>query len=263
MATASSNTTPWLVRYLRCLHLMLHLVRIGAGAALVYPMIDEAKQRRLKQRWSRRILDILNIRMEIVAEAPAPTGCLIVANHISWLDIFAINAFRPAAFISKSEVRHWPFIGWLSARNDTIFLHRGSRGHAREINELIDARLNKGQDIALFPEGMTTDGSHLRPFHAALLQPAVETAKPLLPLALSYHDPDGEPSLAPAYAGDTTLIQCFSAILACRSLTVRITATPLIESTGKNRRELAQLARTAIARPLGYQERTSSGEHGT
>ena len=71
-----------------------------------------------------------------------------VANHISWVDIFVINALAPAAFVSKAEVRNWPVIGWLAARNDTIFLRRGSRGHARIINEetaaLLDAAWASG-----------------------------------------------------------------------------------------------------------------------
>lgn len=254
--------TSILVRSWRCLRLALHLGRLGIEAGLIYPFVPPEQRTRLKQRGSHRLLTLLGVRLE-ATEVEAPAGCLVLANHISWLDIFAINAFRPVAFISKSEVRKWPFIGWLSARNDTIFLVRGSRGHAREINGEIDARLIQGKDVAVFPEGMTSDGTQVRNFHAALLQPAVETGRPLLPLALSYHDANGDISQAPSYVGDTSLMACFSAILSCRQLVARIQPCPIIDSEGKSRRELARLAHAAISGRLGYQEQTSSGEQGT
>ena len=259
---AAGHATPGVIRGVRCLRLALHLARIGLGAALIYPFVANTARQRLKQRWSRGILETLSIRIE-AEQISAPAGCLIVANHVSWLDIFAINSVRPAAFIAKSEVRRWPFIGWMSARNDTIFLLRGSRGHAAEINKEIDTRLTHGQDVAFFPEGMTTDGQQLRPFHGALFQPAIESDAPILPLAVSYHDSNGERSLAPAYAGSTSLLQCFCTILASRTLTIRIRAAHPIAVLGKTRRELADLARNEIATRLNYQERTSSGEHGT
>lgn len=237
--------TPYLIRVLRCLRLALHFIWLGLGAALVYPRISANRRAYLKQRWSRQILKILAIEL-VAPPSDTPSGCLIVANHITWLDIFAINALRPSAFIAKAEIRQWPFFGWLGASNGTVFLRRGSRGHARMVNAEIDALLNGGKDVAVFPEGTTTDGTHLLGFHAALLQPAIETGRPVLPLALSYHDADGKLSLAPTYAGETTMRQCFSAILACRSLTVRVTAAPAIATTGKTRRELSQAARDAI-----------------
>ena len=242
---SSATPTPYPIRFIRCLRLVLYFVWIGLGTAIVYPMVNAKRRARLKQRWSHQILRILSVRLD-AQPSNAPDGCLIVANHVSWLDIFAIHSVRPAAFISKSEVREWPFIGWLAERNDTIFLRRGSRGHAKTVNAEIDALLNAGQDVALFPEGMTTDGTHLLGFHAALLQPAIETGRPILPLALSYLDGQGRLSQAPSFAGETTLMQCFSAILASRSLTARLVQPPVITTTGKARRELSQAAHEAI-----------------
>lgn len=241
-----ARPTPPLIRILRCLRLALHLAGVALGTATLYPLVGDRGRAKLKKRWSRQLLAILAVRLDL-QPTDAPPGSLIVANHVSFLDIFSIHALRPAAFISKADVRLWPFIGWWAARNDTVFLQRGSRGHARLVNTQIDALLNAGIDVAVFPEGMTSDGTHLLTFHAALLQPAIETGRPILPLALSYHDADGMLSLAPSFAGETTLRECFSAILACRSLTVRLVPAPAIDSTGKNRRELSQLARTAIA----------------
>lgn len=247
---SAPSPTPYLLRLLRCVRLALHLLWLGFGAAVIYPRVPPERQLALRQRWSHQILAILGIRLDAEATDAAP-GCLIVANHISWLDIFAINALRPSAFISKEEVRHWPFIGWLAARNDTVFLNRGSRRHARAINEEIDARLNTGRDVAIFPEGRTTDGRHMLEFHAALLQPAIETGRPLLPIAIAYLDANGAPTSAPSFA-TTSLPQCFSAILACRTLTARLTPLPIIATADRSRREVSCQAHAAIATRLGF-----------
>ena len=245
------NATPWPVRAFRALRLALYFAWIALGTVALYPRLDAGARARLKQRWSQQILNILCVRLD-APSTDAPPGSLIVANHVSWLDIFAINALRPSAFIAKAEIRRWPFVGWLAARNDTVFLRRGSRGHAKVVNGQIDALLGNGVDVAIFPEGTTTDGTHLLSFHAALLQPAIETGRAVLPLALSYHDAQGIRSLAPSFAGETTLAQSFSAIFASRSLTVRLRAASAIDTTGKNRRELSQLAHDAIATKLGF-----------
>ena len=251
--------TPALLRAWRCLRLAAVFLVIALRAAFVYPRVGAADRAQLKQRGSREILAALSIELEADAQAlSAPPGCLIVANHVSWLDIFVINAVRPASFVSKSEVRRWPFIGWLAAKNDTVFLARGTRGHARTVNAEIDARLNAGVDVAIFPEGTTTDGSELLGFHAALLQPAIETGHAILPLALSYHDADGRLTRAPAFAGGTSLAACFSAILASRSLTARLTPCAAVEVAGKARRDASNEARAAIAAALA----TNTGFHG-
>ena len=97
----------------------------------------------------------------MVSGTPLIERGLLVANHVSWVDIFVVNALTPAAFVSKADVRQWPVIGWLAAVNETVFLRRGSRGHARVINEEIAERMRAGRHVALFPEGTTTDGSHV------------------------------------------------------------------------------------------------------
>lgn len=136
-----------------------------------------------------------------------------MANHVSWIDIFVINALSPAAFISKAEVRKWPAIGWLAATNETVFLQRGSRGHARIVGGEITGSLQAGTTVALFPEGTTTDGSHVLHFHAALLQPALDAGRPIQPLAIRYRDADGQYTRAAAYYGEMSLLDCISNII--------------------------------------------------
>lgn len=257
-----ATPTPYPIRFFRCLRLFLHLVWVVAGTFVLYPLYGRQSRAALKQRWSNQILRILCVRIDTLP-TDVPSGSLIVANHISWLDIFAIYALRPVAFISKAEVSQWPFAGWLARRNDTVFLRRGSHGHARIVNAEIDALLKEGTDVAFFPEGTTTDGTRLLGFHAALLQPAIETGRPILPLAISYHDADGAISQAPAFVGEITLIQSVLAVLAKRSLTVRLIPAPAIDSSKHGRRDLARVAHDAIASQLGFHSSNNPPERST
>lgn len=173
---------------------------------------------------------------------------MLLANHVSWLDIFVINAFAPAAFVSKAEVRKWPAIGWLAAKNDTVFLMRGSRGHARIIGAELARALESGTKVAIFPEGTTTDGSHVLHFHAALLQSAIDTGLPVQPLALRYRDAHDQYTRAPAYDGDMSLMQCIANILSESGIVAEVHAmTPETTSEHADRRTLANLLRERIA----------------
>lgn len=248
--TASLPPTSRLIQALRCARLGLHFLAGACAIAFVYPSVGENRRHWLKQRWSRQLLDILGIRLDAILAGIAP-GNLIVANHISWLDIHALNATRPMAFVAKSELRHWPLVGWLATNTDTIFLRRGSPGDARLVNAEIGTMLKAGKDVAIFPEGTSTDGKQILNFHSALFQAAVDTGRAVQPVALSYFDTDGNRSLAPAYAGETTMAESLAAILACRTLTVRLRPTPSLDSQTRQRRELAHAARASIAFNLG------------
>ncbi len=243
---------PRLLRGLRLMWVGALLLRGALTVLLLYPWSSDARRMVMKQRWSAAMLNALGVRLEPRLEALSPAS-LVVANHISWLDIFVINAAFPAAFISKAEVRHWPLIGWLAAVNDTVFLRRGSRGHARLINEEIGARLAAGKRVVLFPEGTTTDGTRVLHFHGALLQPALEARCPVVPLALSYQDQDGQRSLAPRYDGDISVGASLASILACPGLVARIQACPALQPEQAQRREMARSARFAITQALGLE----------
>jgi len=219
--------------------------------ACAYPLLHDRRRLLLKQRWSRQLLEILGIRVD--ANLPGiAQGHLLVANHISWLDVFVLNATRPMAFVAKAEVRHWPVIGWLAAKTDTVFLQRGRRCHAREINARIANLLAAGKDVAIFPEGTTTDGSTVLAFFGALMQPAIDSRRAIHPVSISYFDETGKPSQAPVYAGDTTMMECLAAIIATPRITARLNQTPPITPNGlATRRTLAGMARGAIAFSLG------------
>ena len=227
------------------------LVVCGAIVALtLFRLCGDRRRLLLKQTWSAALLDALGVEVEADLTHAVP-GALLVANHISWIDIFVINAVMPSAFVSKEEVRRWPIIGWLAAKNDTVFLRRGSRGHARIINEQVAGLLGQGKHVAVFPEGTTTDGRSLLHFHAALLQPALAAGRPVLPAAISYWELDGQRSLAPRYDGDISLGECTRAILGRKRLIARLLTTPLRGLNGEDRRVVAAEAREAIALAAG------------
>jgi len=243
------NDNTHLVRTLRLLRVGLLILSGVATAVFLYPLLDEKARARRKKRWSQILLDILGVGVEADLAHITP-GCLIVANHISWLDIFVINAVLPSAFVSKAEVRNWPVIGWLAAVNETVFLRRGSRGHARLVNEEISEILHADKHVVVFPEGTTTDGLRLLSFHGALIQPALAAGRPVSPLALSYWEADGERSLAPRYDGDISFADCLKSIASRQRLRARLQSLPILGTAGEDRRAVAKAAHTAIAQAI-------------
>src|SRR5574343_705037 len=222
--TRRLSQTNLAIRAFRIFRIALLVLSGVLFSLCIFPLCSDRQRLALKSSWSAALLDALGVEVDADLTHAVP-GALLVANHVSWIDIFVINAALPAAFVSKEEVRHWPIIGWLAAKNDTVFLRRGSRGHARIINEQVAEILGKGKHVAVFPEGTTTDGRSLLHFHAALIQPALAAGRPVLPVALSYWSGDGERSLAPRYDGDVSLGCCVNAILHERQLVVRLYTT--------------------------------------
>lgn len=232
----------------------LHLGYGMATAALVYPLVGRQAQLRLKQRWSCQLLGMLGVRLRTETTL-TPEPALLVANHISWLDIFVINAMAPAAFVCKAEVRDWPFIGWLCERTETVFMPRGSRSAAHQAGETIALRLRQGWQVAVFPEGTTSDGGGVLPFHGALLQGAIEADCRVQPLALRYLDGSGTMTTAPAYCGDTTIMQSLRRIAAMPRLEARLGVLPPLDGRGAERRVLAAQAEAAIGQALSRPQR--------
>jgi len=136
-------------------------------------------------------------------------------------------------------------------RVGTLFLERGSRSHARRMNHAIAATMAGGEIVCVCPEGTTTDGSMLKPFHAALLQPALEADGVLQPLALRYVDARGERSLAAAYVDDQSFFASVWSIASARRIGVELRFAPAIDAAGRHRRELARECEAAIASRLG------------
>jgi 1-acyl-sn-glycerol-3-phosphate acyltransferase len=236
------------VRVMRSARLGVHVVQGVATTLVVFPWISLDRRRETIRRWSVRMLRILNVETRIHGAPPGalPGNLLIVANHISWLDIFVLNTLQPARFIAKAELRRWPVIGWLSASAGTLFVERERRRHARSVNRDAAEALSRGDVIAIFPEGTTTDGFTLLPFKGSLLQPIVDAEGHVQPIAIRYRDATGAQSVAPAYVGDTSFATSFWTLTAERSLVADLHLAPVLPARARHRRELARAAEDAI-----------------
>jgi len=122
-----------------------------------------------------------------------PRNGLIVSNHLSYVDIATLGSACPCSFVSKAEVKAWPFIGWAAALAGTVFVRRARRREVGGQVEDVKQALGRGVPIVLFPEGTSTDGSQVLPFRSALLQAALEAGCAVTPTALKYDtDPPGD-----------------------------------------------------------------------
>ena len=223
----------------------LHLLRGLVTVAFVYPRIDAARKLALKQQWSGRLLETLGISLNYAGQVPQ--AGLLVANHVSFIDIFAINALVPSSFVSKDDVHAWPLIGWLARHTDTLFLERGSRAAAQRARENIVAHLRAQARVVVFPEGTTTIGDHVLPFHSALFQSAIDASVDVVPIAITYVDANAARTYAAAFAGETTLIECLWAIACTPRITVRVNFLPVLAAAYMERRELSTKAHRSIS----------------
>lgn len=237
-------------RAARLVWLLLHLLRGLFTVAVVFPFLSAAGRREAIRRWSEALMHIVGVKL-CVHDAPVRARPLmLVANHVSWLDIFSINAVLAVRFVAKSEIRRWPAIGWLSARTGTLFIERGRRADTARVNRLMADAMRAGDVVAVFPEGTTTDGSRVLRFHGALLQPALIAGARIQPVALSFRRRDGSRSTEAAYDGDKTLWQTLNGILAQPGIEVHLHFLPVLADDLPQRRALADAAHAAIASRL-------------
>lgn len=239
--------TPRLLATFRLLRTALHLAYGLAVAVLLYPVLGRPVRLRLKRRWSRQLLAMLGVRLEVVGTPRAP---LRVANHISWLDVFVVNAVEPAAFVAKDDVARWPLIGRLARLTETMFMARGNGRASRAAAGSVAAALRSGRVVAAFPEGTTTEGESVLPFRSALFQAAVDAGAAVQPLALRYLDADGCRSTAPAYCGDTSLLASLWRLAATPQVRARAVFLPPIAAPSRERRALAAHCEFMVASAL-------------
>ena len=239
---------------IRLLRVLGHLFRGLATCALVFPLIDGAERRARIKAWSIRLVALCGVRVRIAhhqGAQPAPRA-LMVANHVSWLDIFVINSLHPTRFVAKSDIRSWPLIGWLCEKTGTIFIARGKLRDVRRIYQGLVASLHGGEHVAFFPEGTTAPQGTLLPFHANLFEAAIEAEVPVQPYAVRYLDESGRLHPAADFVGDMTFVASIIAVLKAGGMTAELTVLPFIEtSQTSHRRELADAARQAIGAALG------------
>ena len=234
-------------RLLRCvLHgahgVLIVLLRFGSMPAA-------GRQWRV-QWWALKTLRLMGITLRVEG-APVAGAVLLVANHISWLDIMAVHAVCPhARFVSKADVKSWPLMRHLVDAADTLYLERERKRDALRVVHAMAEALQAGNTVAIFPEGTTSDGQALLPFHANLLQAAIATATPVQPVAIRFSDATHAISRAVEFVGATTLAQSLWRVASGDALVVRVALLPPRETAQADRRALAEQLRGDIAAAL-------------
>jgi 1-acyl-sn-glycerol-3-phosphate acyltransferase len=232
------------------IRIVVHLLHGMWTVATRFSRASEAYKAAMIRAWSLKLLRIAGMRLVVHGdERRLDERALVVGNHVSWIDIYVINGWRPTPFVSKAEVRDWPVVGWLAHRLGTVFVQRDKRKDALRTMHEMAARLDAGGVMCMFPEGTTSDGLSLLPFHANLFQAAVSAACPVQPICLLYEDAQGRQTTTPAYIGDISLGESLDMLLRGGPVTAHLFVGEPIAPT-IDRRALAAQARDAVAAGL-------------
>jgi 1-acyl-sn-glycerol-3-phosphate acyltransferase len=231
----------------RLLRALLHAFAGWLTIRVLFPRWPQQRREATVQAWSQRMLRVLGIPLHVRGDAPARGPVLLVANHISWLDILVMHAARHCRFVSKSDVKHWPLIGTLATGGGTLYIEREKRRDAMRVVHHMAESLRAGDIVAVFPEGTTGDGEALLPFHGNLIQAAISANAPVQPVALRFVDrATGKNSDGPLYLGDDSLLQSLWRTLAGRPFVAHVRFGALQEADGRDRRQWAHDLREAV-----------------
>ena len=228
----------------------LHVLH-GMAVLTRFPLLDTAGRHERIRWWSAGLLQAIGMTLKVSGSARLG-ATLLVANHISWIDIAAIHAAAPhARFVSKSDVLRWPLLGWMIRNAGTLFIERERKRDAVRVVHAMAQALRDGDSVAVFPEGTTGRGPELLPFHANLLQAAVATGTPVQPVLLRFFDASAPFSQAVEYLGETTLMQSVWRVACARGLGVRVELMAPLATPHADRRALAAHLRDVMAARLG------------
>ena len=264
---------------------VLHIA-VGFGIiAFGFPIISHVARQRVIRWWSGRVLAICGVSVRVVwpdrgtgdgphaaarhtvATAMRPGGgAMLVMNHISWLDIHVVHSQWPARFIAKAEIARWPILGYLTDRTGTIFIERGKRHAVREVNHRAAQLLRDGELVAMFPEGTTSDGDRLLPFHVNLIQSAIDARATIVVAGLRYLDRQGRLTSAASYVGDINLLQSIVRLIRMGPVTAELHLIDAIDvfdgAVTVTRHEVGQRARALIAEALGFDDEREEAAEG-
>ena len=252
----------FVVAPLRAVILLLHILDGIVISGLLFPPLSQKRRNRIIGAWSRGLLRVCGMRLVVAGRAfdprlaregavPGTLGRLVLSNHISWIDVFALLGTLPSRFVAKSEIGRWPVVGWLVTLVGTLYIERGRRHAVAAMNQRVRDRLEAGETIVVFGEGTTGDGFSVLPFHSNLIAPALEVGCEIWPVGLRYTEAGTQTSAA-GFVGDMGLVTSLWNILVARDIAVEVACLPgFIASAEHTRHELAQRARVAIADHLG------------
>jgi 1-acyl-sn-glycerol-3-phosphate acyltransferase len=172
---------------MKTFRIILHILLVVPLCLLIF-ISTKNQQERIIRFWCKRLLSIFEISVEVTgleSNLVNQKKYLMVANHISWMDIIVIQSIKPCIFVAKSDVASWPLFGWVAQMTGTIFIKRDKISDIKKALKKMKRRLIK-RSVCIFPEGTSTNGRYLLPFKSNLFQSSIDTQKSILPLCLRY-----------------------------------------------------------------------------
>ena len=226
------------------IRLLLLLAWMSGGlltVVTVFPWLGLRPRHWLIRNWSRVLMACCGVKIRCRGEPVREGAVLWVANHVSWIDIFVLDSVRAVSFIAKSDVRKWPLIGWLVAGAGTLFIERGRRHAVRAVGQQMIKCFNRGEAVGLFPEGTTSLGLDVAPFHTSLFEPALRAGVDVQPVALLFLH-RGQRSTRYAFVGDQNLAHNIWNLLTVTGTVVELVFCPVASAA-----ECSELGRVGVA----------------
>lgn len=236
-----------------------HVIAGLMTLSFLFPFANQEIKNKHIQNWSKKLLGIFGIELRVKNPEILPrTPYLLASNHISWMDIHAINAFKPVRFVAKSDVEGWPIFGWMAKQLGTVFIKRDNSRHGKQVaNEV--AGVLETQAVCIFPEGTSTIGESVLPFKPNLFESAVIAGAPVYSLAISYKSSlTGKNSDVVAFVGEMGLLESMAQILRDRQQIVELVflaPSGAAPESSKDRKWLAMHSQEAISSYLKGDQR--------
>lgn len=191
--------------------------------------------------WSKTTLDVLGVEVKVFGDMAHTGPLLLVSNHISWLDILLFLSLRPVRFVSKAEVESWPIVGHYAHACRTLFIQRTIKRDALKLVQVMSEALSMGDMVAIFPEGTTTTGVEVLPFHANLFESVMASHAAIQAAGVLYVSSANHlPITTPSFTGSDTLVGSIWRILGLKGFEAWVQWGAVEESQGSDRRALAK-----------------------
>jgi 1-acyl-sn-glycerol-3-phosphate acyltransferase len=232
--------------------LTLPLMPVQALFILCWP----AKAKKFPHLYHRLLGRLLGFNIVVEGTLPRTGSCLIVANHVSWIDIVVLSMVTPLSFVAKREVATWPLFGWMAKLQRTVFIDRERRQSTKHSRNTLEQRLTAGDVLVLFPEGTSHDGATLLPFKSAFFAAAAAPDHAIVPVTLAYTRHWNLPltrRMRPRFAwyADMDMLPHLWGALCAGPLTVNIIIHPHLEAEiGRDRKRASQASHQIIRRSL-------------
>jgi lyso-ornithine lipid O-acyltransferase len=197
------------------------------------------------QNTTRRLLRVFRVETQFTGDIPS--SGLLVCNHLSYLDILVLSALAPCVFVAKREVKDWLVFGWFARLAGTVFVQREQRAQAFQTVDKIEAALQTGAVVVLFPEGTSSGGETVLPFKSSLLEPAARQTHSLTAGLLQYGLGDGDVSEEVCYWKDMTLVPHLINLCSKRAVQASVHFNHLREGNA-DRKQLARQLHAEVLR---------------